>query len=298
MRNRGQENPREKRKMQVSAFRSALPQTNTIRKRSANRTLDGRVLGLAHAPHVAGLDRVLKDDGAARHVLDTNGARGRHLEGLVVRAVLLSLLRHQADVGSRAHRLHVELPVGRAVLHHLVIDARVRAVGDEAHDVLQLVGGVPHLARVAHHARHRRVNDNVGRRVQIGDALRRVNHREAGARRVHCVNVGEDLGLLARVQLLDLEQHVAETIGRVDADRLERVAVLGKQVLEKDGHGVAKKDLRRQWWREKSRREKMVSASAHPLGTHKGGIQEGISSMVSVSARASIPGPRSSSWSP
>jgi hypothetical protein len=74
---------------------------------------------------------------------------------------------------------------------------------------------------------------------------RRTYHREAGARRVHCVNVGEDFGLLARVQLLDLEQNVAETIGRIDADRLERVAVLGKQVLEEDGHGVAEKDLRR-----------------------------------------------------
>jgi hypothetical protein len=36
------------------------------------------------------------------------------LEGLVVRAVLLGLLRHQAHVGHVAHGGHVELSIGEA----------------------------------------------------------------------------------------------------------------------------------------------------------------------------------------
>jgi hypothetical protein len=59
---------------------------------------DRGVLGLAHAPDVAGLDVVLHQHGAGL-VDDPHGAVGGDLEGLVVRAVLLGLLRHEPDVG-------------------------------------------------------------------------------------------------------------------------------------------------------------------------------------------------------
>ncbi len=71
---------------------------------------DRGVLGLAGAPHVAGVDDVL---GERRPVLvdDPHHTRIGDLECLVVRAVLLGLLRHQPDVRRRAHRRGVERPV-------------------------------------------------------------------------------------------------------------------------------------------------------------------------------------------
>ena len=44
---------------------------------------------------------------------DADGAGGGDLEGLVVAAVLLGRLRHQPDVGHRAHRGRVEGAVAR-----------------------------------------------------------------------------------------------------------------------------------------------------------------------------------------
>ena len=59
--------------------------------------------------------RVLEQD-VAGGVDHAHGAVARDLERLVVRAVLLGLLRHQADVRHGAHRAHVERAVRLAVV--------------------------------------------------------------------------------------------------------------------------------------------------------------------------------------
>ena len=142
--------------------------------------LDRRVLGLAHAPDVAGVDVVLQQRGAGG-VDDAHGARRGDLERLVVRAVLLGLLRHQADVRRRAHRRRVE----RAVLACSAstvsaYSGGVAGVRDHALGVLLLAGGVPALARGADQRRHRGVDDHVARDVQVGDAAVGVDHEEVG----------------------------------------------------------------------------------------------------------------------
>ena len=58
--------------------------------------------------------------------------------------------------------------------------------------VLPLAGGVPHLPGVADHRRHRRVDDDVARHVQVGDAVVGVDHRE---RRARPASRGGDVGL-------------------------------------------------------------------------------------------------------
>merc|ERR1719232_676726 len=60
--------------------------------------LDWNVLDLAHSPDVASLHSVLENL-VTSAVSDGDGALGGNLEGLVVAAVLLSLLSHQANVG-------------------------------------------------------------------------------------------------------------------------------------------------------------------------------------------------------
>ena len=109
------------------------------------------------------------------------------LEGLVVAAVLLGLLGHQPDVGHRAHRGRVEGAVGAAVVDDGLVDTGVRAVGDDGEGVVLLAVRAPHVAGRADHRRHRGVDDDVARHVQVGDALVGVDHRQARA-------VGEALG--------------------------------------------------------------------------------------------------------
>jgi hypothetical protein len=141
-----------------------------------------------------------------------------------VAAVLLGLLRHEADVGRRAHRRRVEGAVLLAVADGLVVERRVGRVGDDELGVLQLVLRVPHLARAADRRRHRGVDDDVARHVQVGDAAARVDLRQ---RRTALVRRGDRVrDRLPDVlgELLHVGQHAAEALVRVGADARELVA--------------------------------------------------------------------------
>ena len=96
----------------------------------------------------------MAEDGVAGVVGDHDRAGRRYLEGLVVRAVLLGLLRHQAHVGDVAHGGPVELAVGLAVGDDGLVGAGVAPVGDHALDVLKGVVLVPHLASVPGERNH------------------------------------------------------------------------------------------------------------------------------------------------
>mmetsp|Transcript_13744 Transcript_13744/g.41849 ORF Transcript_13744/g.41849 Transcript_13744/m.41849 type:complete len:292 (+) Transcript_13744:549-1424(+) len=173
----------------LRVVRPALVQPEDCGIAGGARAVDGKlhpiadrlVLGLAHAPDVALLDLVRHERLTGTNVDHAHSAGRVDLKRLVVRAVLLRLLRHQPHVGDGAHRRDVELAVGAAVVKDSLVHGGVAPVGDHANDILQLVVLVPHLARVAHDARHRRVDDNVRWHVQIGDSARRVDHREARA---------------------------------------------------------------------------------------------------------------------
>src|SRR5690606_40227138 len=57
-----------------------------------------------------------------------HGAVSSHFEGLVVRAIFLGLLRHQAYVRHAAHGGWVEGAVGFAEVDHFLVDAGVSAL--------------------------------------------------------------------------------------------------------------------------------------------------------------------------
>ena len=116
---------------QVGVVRAALVEPEHRRVAGGAGAADGEldpvadrhVLGLAHPEDVAGADGLLEDDVAGR-VDDPHRAGGGDLEGLVVAAVLLGRLRHQADVGHRAHRRRVVGAVRAAVVDDDLVDAR------------------------------------------------------------------------------------------------------------------------------------------------------------------------------
>ena len=68
------------------------------------------VLGLTQPPDISGLHAVLSQNLPSRRN-HRDLARSRHLERLVVTAVLLRLLSHQPHIAGVAHRLPVKLPV-------------------------------------------------------------------------------------------------------------------------------------------------------------------------------------------
>ena len=200
-----------------------------------------RVLGLAGAPDVAGFDLVLHQHGAVGGD-DAHGAVGGHFEGLVVGTVFFGLLRHQADVWHGAHGGRVERTIGFAEVDHFLIDASVGALRHDGLGVFLLAVLAPHLTGVADHCRHRGVDDDVARNVQVGDALDRVDHGHFRAMGVDLVDVMQDFFLLRGWQRLDLVVDAADTVVRVDAQFLEQIAVLVEHVLVVNADGVAEDD--------------------------------------------------------
>ena len=158
---------------------------------------DRRVLDLAHAPDVACFDVLRQQHFAGGEVDDVGDAVFGDLEGLVVRAVFLGLLRHQADVGHGAHGLRVEVAVPLAEVDHLLVDAGEGRFRHHGLGCPSAAVGAPHLAAAADHRRHRGVDDDVVGRVEVGDALGRIHHRQLGTVLVAGVQVAHDLVALA-----------------------------------------------------------------------------------------------------
>ena len=173
---------------------------------------------------------------------DANRAGRGNLKGLVVRAILLCLLRHQAYVRDAAHRAGVERAVGTAEVDDLLVDSGVGAVGDDRLGVLRLARSVPHLARLAEHRRHRSVDDDIARHMQIGDALVGVHHRNGRAVRQRCSDVCLDGCALRSRELRQLLDHVAEAVVHINAEPLKGGAMLGPELLEEDLDRMAEDD--------------------------------------------------------
>ena len=200
---------------------------------------DRQVLGLAHPEDVPGLDGLL-EHGRARLVHHAHGALGGELEGLVVAAVLLGLLRHQADVRHRAHRGRVVGAMRLAVLDDGLVDARVAAVRNHGQGVRLLAVRAPHVSRGADHRGHRGVHDHVAGHVQVGDAPVGVDHGQRRALGDLGVERGLDVGAVR--QRGQAVQDAAEAVVRAQARGGEVGAVRGEGLREERAHHVAEDD--------------------------------------------------------
>ncbi len=141
----------------------------------------GGVLGLAGTPDVA-VGHFVLDQDVAGTVNDLDRAGFLDLEGLVVAAVFLGSLCHEANVRDGAHGGGIEGAVGAAVVQDNLVDAGVGAVREDGQGVGFLAVRAPHVAGAADHGRHGGVNDDVGGDVEGGDALVRVHHGQAPGR--------------------------------------------------------------------------------------------------------------------
>ena len=201
--------------------------------------LDRSILGLASAPDVACLDVVLDED-VASGVSQLHGAVLRHLEGLVVGAVLLSLLSHQADVRNGTHGGRIESAIRLAIIDNCLVDASVRRIRDDSQGVLLFIILVPHVAGGADHGRHGSVDDDVRWDVQVADALSGVDHSQVRTIFESSVECGLDLfAILEGVQAL---VDSAKAVLAIETSGLKLLAVLCKDISEVSAHNVAEDD--------------------------------------------------------
>ncbi len=159
-----------------------------------------------------------------------------------MRAVFLGLLRHEADVGHGAHGLRVEVAVPFAEVDHLLVDAGEGRLRHHGLAVVRLAVGAPHLAAAADHGRHRSIDDDVIGRMEVGDALRRIHHRQARAVLLAGMQVALDLVAQRLGQGLDLVVQVDHAVVHVDADFLEQPGVLFEGFLVVDPDAMAEDD--------------------------------------------------------
>src|SRR5471030_1368992 len=203
--------------------------------------LDRRVFGLAHAEDVAGFNSLFHQQ-VALAVGDADYAVSLDLEGLVVGAVLFGLFRHQANVWHAAHGGWVEGAVCLALFDHRLVDRGVAAIRDHGLGVVQLTVSAPHFAGVTDHCRHRGVDDNVARHVQVGDAFVGVDHGQRRTNGVDRLDVRFDLRLLLGRQGLDASVQVADAVVQVKADLRQHVSVFGQCVFIELGNDLAEHD--------------------------------------------------------
>ncbi len=162
------------------------------------------ILDDAHAPDVARLHVLAQQHLTGCQIHEVGDAVLGNLEGFVVRAVLLSLLCHEPDIGHGAHRRRIEGAVCLTEIDHLLVDPGERGLRVDRLGVLELAVGTVHLAAGADHGRHRRVHDHVGRRMEVRDSPGRVHHGQLGTVFVAGVQVLDDLVAFRRGQRLDL----------------------------------------------------------------------------------------------
>ena len=246
---------------------------------------DRLVLGLAGPPDVARGHLVLEQDVVVL-VEHPDGAGVGDLERLVVAAVLLRRASHQAHVGDRAHRGRVVGAVLAAVVDDDLVDAGIAAVGDDGEGVGLLTARVPHVARGPDHRGHARVHDHVARHVQVGDALRVVDHGQLGALLQPLLDrVGDGLALLA-AELLGAGEDAGETVAGVQPRLEEHLALLGEQLGEERLHRVTEDDRVRdlhhrglQVQREEHSlvlgpRDLLAQERLQGSGVHEGGVDD------------------------
>ena len=209
--------------------------------RQFHPVLNRRVFRLTHSPYIAGLHLVLQQ-GVAVRIHHRHGAGGLHLEGFVVGAVFLGLLRHQAHIRHAAHRGRVEGAVLSAEVDNLLIHRRVAAVWNHRLHIVKRAVRPPHLAGGADGGGHGGVDNHIAWHMQVGYAAIRIHHGKARACLIDGGKVSLNLGALIGGQGLDFGVSIADAVVRLHPQFLKQRLMLLEHILIEDGNGVAKDD--------------------------------------------------------
>ncbi len=143
--------------------------------RQLDPVLNGGVFGLTHAPQIPFFHLVLKQH-VAGGIRYPYHAVGRHHESFVVRAVLFSRLRHEADIRHTAHGCRIERAICFTVVDNCLVHTGIAAIRNNGLRCLLLAFGIPHSAGIANYNGHGSIDNDVAGHVQVGDAFIGVHH--------------------------------------------------------------------------------------------------------------------------
>jgi hypothetical protein len=202
---------------------------------------DREIFRLAH-PEDVPLFHLLLQQGGTGIVDGADRPVPRSLEGLVVGAVLLRLLRHESHVRDAPDGRGIERAVLPAILDDGPIRRRVTPVGNHRVRIVRFSVGTPHFPRVADDDRHRRVDDDVVRCMQVRDPLVRVDHREGRPILVYGLDIRLDFRPFRLGQFPDLHVQVAQAKVRIHTRLFQCRGMLFENILVEDGDGVAEHD--------------------------------------------------------
>src|SRR5476649_343292 len=203
---------------------------------------DRGILDLAHAPDIAFFDVLRQQHFARYQVGDVGNAGFRHFKRLVVRTVFFRLLRHQAHVRHGTHGARVEVAMPFAEVDHFLVDTGKGALWHDCLGIFRTAIGAPHLAADTDHGWHRCVDDDVVRRMEVGDALGRIDHGQFWTVGVAGVQVFQDFIFLRRWQGFNLVVQIDHAVVDVHAQFFEQRGVLGERVLVENAHAMAEHD--------------------------------------------------------
>ena len=175
---------------------------------------------------------------------DADRARRGDLERLVVRAVLLGGLRHQADVRASCPSSPGRTRRARGSGRRSPRRAGRRSESGITNLVSSLLAlGVPHLARRADRGRHRGVDDHVARDVKVGDPAVGVDHRERAARSSTPPAIAASIARAGRRAALDRLQQRAQAVVRGRHPRTSSASPCSANTSrEVRPHGMAEDD--------------------------------------------------------
>ena len=134
------------------------------------------------------------------------------------------------------------VPMRLTEVDDFLVDPGEGGLGVDGLGVLLPAVGAPHLAARADHRGHRRIHDDIARRMEVSDPLGRIDHRQFGAVLVAGVQVADDLVVQRGGQRLDLVVQVDQPVVDVDAELVEELLVFGERLLVEDLHGVSEDD--------------------------------------------------------
>ena len=182
------------------------------------------------------------DEDVSIAVDDTNSSIGGGLKGLVMRAIFLGLLGHQAHVGNGSHGGRVKGSMLSAKFNRSLINSCIGAVGNNGEGVLALTPCIPHLARVTNHGRHGGVNDDVAGHMKVRDPSVGIHHGQRRPLVVTGLKVGFDLLVLFLRKGLNLGKKVSDSIVEIDTKLVEKRFMFFDQLLEVCTHALAEDD--------------------------------------------------------
>ena len=162
---------------------------------------------------------------------------GRDFEGLVMGAVFLSLLCHEADIGNSAHGAGIEGPVSAAIINHRLVHACVGGIGNNSQRILLFTSGVPHVTGRPDHGWHGSIHNHIGRNMQVGDAFIRVDHGQRWALGQGLIKRGFDFGTV--IEGIQAGINGGQAVLAIQTSRVQLVTVLIKHISKISAHHMA-----------------------------------------------------------